>query len=131
MLGAQVIVLDQNLQLKWAWDAFDFLDINRAATLGRLVMPVESDAPVFFLAPTANDWLHANSIQQTSDGNMIVSLRHQDLVVKINYSNGTGDGHVIWRMGYDGDFTMLDRSNQSAVHNSRSAGGLRVVLPPA
>src|SRR5262249_53653213 len=30
----------------------------------------------------------------------------QDWVVKINYANGTGDGHVIWRLGAGGDFTL-------------------------
>ena len=28
-----------------------------------------------------------------------MSLRYQDWVVKINYADGTGDGHIIWRWG--------------------------------
>src|SRR5262249_160151 len=27
-------------------------------------------------------------------------------VIKIDYANGTGDGHVIWRLGQGGDFTV-------------------------
>jgi arylsulfate sulfotransferase len=109
VLGAQVIVLDQNLQLRWAWDAYDFLDITRVANLNeQCTAGVGTGCPVFFLLPTANDWLHANSIQQTSDGNLLVSIRHQDWVIKINYAKGKGDGHVMWRMGYQGDFTMLN-----------------------
>ncbi len=108
VLGAQVIVLDQNLQLKWAWDAFDFLDIQRTAPLDEVCSAGHTGCPVFFLATSANDWLHANSIQQSPDGNIIVSLRHQDWVIKINYANGTGDGHVMWRMGYQGDFTLTN-----------------------
>jgi arylsulfate sulfotransferase len=108
VLGAQVIVLDQNLQLKWAWDAFDFMDINRAATLGEVCYRGRIGCPIFFLASNANDWMHANSIQQAPDGNIIVSLRHQDWIIKINYASGTGDGHVMWRMGYQGDFTLTN-----------------------
>src|SRR5262249_36264833 len=40
------------------------------------------------------------------DGNLVLSIRHQDWVVKIDYRNGAGDGHVIWRLGQDGDFTV-------------------------
>src|SRR5262249_27870474 len=31
---------------------------------------------------------------------------HQDWVLKSDYENGAGDGHVIWRLGQDGDFTV-------------------------
>jgi hypothetical protein len=41
-----------------------------------------------------------------ADGNLILSLRHQDWVVKIDYGNGAGDGHVVWRLGQGGDFTV-------------------------
>jgi hypothetical protein len=40
------------------------------------------------------------------DGNLILSIRHQDWVIKIDYRNGAGDGHVIWRLGQGGDFTV-------------------------
>ncbi len=108
VLGAQVLILNPNLQIVWAWDAFDFLDINRPANIGEVCVQGDGGCPVFFLAPTANDWLHANSIQLTEDGSLLVSVRDQDWVIKINYANGTGDGSVIWKMGYQGDFTMID-----------------------
>ena len=28
-------------------------------------------------------------------------------MIKIDYANGTGDGHVIWRLGQDGDFAVI------------------------
>jgi hypothetical protein len=56
------------------------------------------------LAAIANDWLHSNSVSYTTDGHFIVSVRHQDWVIKINYANGAGSGNVIWRLGKDGDF---------------------------
>src|SRR5262249_35059228 len=53
------------------------------------------------------DWTHANSVAWSpADGNLIVSLRSQDWVLKIDYANGTGDGHVIWRLGPGGDFKL-------------------------
>jgi hypothetical protein len=92
--GDMVLVLDENFQVTWTWDAFDFLDVNRG--------PIDEDAshdPV--------DWTHANAVNWSpTDGNLVVSLRNQDWVIKIDYAGGTGDGHVIWRLGRDGDFTF-------------------------
>jgi Arylsulfotransferase (ASST) len=57
--------------------------------------------------PSALDWLHTDAISYSpADGNLIVSLRHQDWIVKIAYQNGRGDGHVIWRLGKNGDFII-------------------------
>ena len=108
VVGTEVLVLNPNLQIVWAWDAFDFLDISRQASLNEICKQTSPGCPAFFLAATANDWLHTNSIQLTADGSFLVSLRDQDWVIKINYANGKGDGSVIWRMGYQGDFTMID-----------------------
>ena len=108
VIGAQILILNPNLQIIWAWDAFDFLDISRPANLGEVCLQSATTCPVFFLAPTANDWLHANSIQLTPDGDLLFSVRNQDWVIKISYVNGKGDGHVVWRMGYQGDFTMIN-----------------------
>jgi arylsulfate sulfotransferase len=95
--GDMVIVLDQNFQVAWVWDPFAHLDTNRLPTLGE--------------GPT--DWLHANSIAWSpADGNLLVSFRSQDWVVKIDYANGAGDGHVIWRLGAGGDFT-INSTNRS------------------
>jgi hypothetical protein len=106
VLGQQVLVLNSNLQLVWAWDAFDFLDINRRAVLGEVCQIGKAGCPVFFLDTTAQDWLHGNSLQLVGDGSILASLRHQDSVIDINYANGKGDGSVIWKMGNGGDFTM-------------------------
>jgi hypothetical protein len=59
-----------------------------------------------FLAPTANGWLHSNSLQYIpGTGDLLMSIPEQDWVVKIDYKNGTGTGKVLWRLGKDGDFT--------------------------
>ena len=49
---------------------------------------------------TANDWMHSNSLQyEPYDGSIIISLRHHDVVLKVNFANGSGDGHIIWELG--------------------------------
>jgi hypothetical protein len=89
--GNMVLVLDQNFQVTWAWNPFNYLNVHRLPTLG--------EGPA--------DWMHANSVAWSpADGNLIVSLRSQDWVVKLDYANGTGDGHVIWRLGKGGDFKV-------------------------
>lgn len=105
VIGDTVIVLDPNYQVVWAWNAFDHLPY-RPPVLGEncfvnylLYCPVPD--------PRAKDWLHTNAISYSpSDGNLTLSLRDQDWVIKIDYEDGRGDGHVIWRLGRGGDFTI-------------------------
>jgi arylsulfate sulfotransferase len=104
VLGDMIIVVDSNLQVVWAWDAFDHLDVTRLATLNDQCAP--GSCPSLFLDITANDWLHGNSVQQTPDGNLLYSARSQDLVIKIDYQKGAGSGDVIWRLGKGGDFQI-------------------------
>jgi arylsulfate sulfotransferase len=105
VIGDMIIVFDSQLNVLWAWDAFDHLDVTRKAVLGETCLLNGACAP-YNLAADANDWTHGNSISQTPDGNLLYSARHQDWVIKISYNNGKGDGHVIWRLGKDGDFTI-------------------------
>jgi arylsulfate sulfotransferase len=104
VLGDMIIVLDSNLQVVWAWDAFDHLDVRRLATLNDQCAP--GSCPSLFLDVAANDWLHGNSVQQTPDGNLLYSARSQDWVIKIDYQKGVGSGGIIWRLGKDGDFQI-------------------------
>lgn len=109
IIGDEILVLDHNLQLLWAWDSFAHQDLSRGATMGDLCTHHAGGCPPFNPNfQTANDWLHTNAAQLTPDGNIVVSERSQDWVLKINYGNGTGDGHVIWRMGPFGDFRMTN-----------------------
>ncbi len=113
IVGDMVLVLDHNLQLQWAWDSFAHEDINRVATLHDTCnssLCAFQDNPSFTIA---NDWTHTNAAQGTADGNIILSQRSQDMVLKINYANGTGDGSVIWRMGAGLDFTILNPPSQT------------------
>lgn len=106
VIGDAIVVLDTNLKVVWSWNAFDHLDVRRKAVLNNTCDPGEAGCPPFHLAPTANDWLHSNSVSYTPDGHFLISVRHQDWVIKIDYANGSGTGRVIWRLGKDGDFTI-------------------------
>lgn len=85
VFGDALVDLDANNQPVWVWQAFDHLDINRHP----------------FMFP---DWTHANAIVYTQDGNLLLSLRHQSWIIKIDYAHRTGD--VLWKLGDGGDFTL-------------------------
>ncbi len=107
VIGDTILVLNQDLQVTWAWDAFDHLDQHRMATLGeQCTYPAGLTCAPFYLTTIANDWLHGNALQLTPDGNILYSSRHQDWVIKIDYSNGAGGGDILWRMGAGGDFQV-------------------------
>lgn len=116
VLGDEVLVLDTNWNIVWTWNAFDHLPVSRAAVLGETCTPcpqidIGQCCPIT-LAAQANDWLHSNSLAYDStDGNLIFSIRNQDWVVKFAYQDGTGDGHLIWTLGNQGNFNMLNTPN--------------------
>jgi hypothetical protein len=88
VLGDVVVDLDQNLQPVWAWNEFNHLNPNRH--------------PMNF-----PDWTHSNAVLYSpDDGNILVSIRHQNWIVKVNYANGTGAGNILWYLGYQGTFTL-------------------------
>jgi arylsulfate sulfotransferase len=88
--GDVLIDLDQNRKPVWLWNEFDHLDINRRP----------------FQYP---DWTHTNAVLYSpSDGDLIISIRHQNWLVKIDYANGAGSGDILWHLGYEGDFTLLN-----------------------
>ncbi|MPZ19833.1 MAG: hypothetical protein GEV06_18250 [Luteitalea sp.] len=109
MLADMVIALDANLQVAWTWNAFDHLDTSRAAVLNENCLAAYG-AACAASSPFAHDWLHSNSLAYApADGNLIISMRHQDWIVKVDYRDGMGSGDVIWRLGQDGDFTVVSQ----------------------
>ena len=88
VLGDAIVEVDTNLNPVWVWNTFDHLDVNRHP----------------FMFP---DWTHANALLYTSDGNLLVSVRHQNWIIKIDYQNGKGTGDVLWHLGQGGDFTLV------------------------
>jgi arylsulfate sulfotransferase len=79
----------------WAWNEFNHLDTSRRP----------------YLYP---DWTHTNAILYSpSDGNLIISIRHQNWLVKIDYNNGVGTGNILWKLGavLSTDTTPLDTAD--------------------
>jgi hypothetical protein len=124
ILGDGFLVLDKNFQLLWYFDVYQHdsgapqLNINRAAILGETCAQNQGGCEYLFLAGTpgvatlANDWLHQNCLYyDPANGDVIVSLRHQDWIYKVDYQNGAGTGNILWRMGLDGDFTFNNINN--------------------
>jgi arylsulfate sulfotransferase len=88
VVGDALIDVDLYGQVAWAWSGFDHgLDINRHL----------QGLP---------DWTHSNAITYTSDGSLLLSMRHQSWILKIDYQNGSGSGDILWRLGEDGDFAL-------------------------
>jgi hypothetical protein len=116
--GNAIVDLDSNYNPVWVWDAFDHLDVNRH--------------PMLF-----PDWTHANAlVYSPDDGNLLFSLRHQSWVLKIDYQNGSGAGDVIWKLGYQGDFTLSPNvasdwffaQHDPNIISSNSTGAIRLAM---
>lgn len=133
VLGDVLVDLDQNFNVSWVWSEFDHLDVNRhpitfpkGANLKkpswvrhewsklkhwvRKVFHIRNRAPKAFpgFENAFPDWTHSNAITYLpSDGDLLLSVRHQNWIVKIDYENGKGSGKILWRLGYQGDFKLI------------------------
>lgn len=94
VVGDGLVDLDQNWNPVWAWNSFDHQD------------------SVFNVNRHLNglpDWTHSNAIVYSAeDGNLLLSMRHQSWIFKIDYENGSGSGAVLWKLGNEGDFALTD-----------------------
>lgn len=95
VLGDVLVDVDQNFKPDWVWSSFDHLDINRH--------------PMNF-----PDWTHSNDMLYSSDDhNLLLSMRHQNWVIKIDFDDGQGSGNVLWHLGEGGDFQLLDANGEA------------------
>lgn len=86
--GDALIDWDPQLGPVWTWSTFDHIPLTHAPN------------------GTA-DWTHSNAVVYSpDDGNLLLSMRNQNWIIKINYQNGTGDGKILWHLGPGGDFTL-------------------------
>ncbi len=93
VIGDALVDVDQNFNPDWVWNTFDHLDINRR--------PMNWP-----------DWTHSNGLLYSSDDhNLLLSMRHQNWVIKINFVDGTGSGDVMWRLGEGGDFKLVNATD--------------------
>lgn len=90
VLGDVLVDIDLSSKVTWVWSEFDHLDVTRA--------------PAGY-----PDWTHTNAVLYVpGDGNLLVSSRHQSWVMKVDYRDGAGTGAVIWKLGYQGDFKLVN-----------------------
>jgi arylsulfate sulfotransferase len=95
VLGDVLVDLDENWNPVWTWNAFDYLDVNRH--------------PMQF-----PDWTHSNAVlYNPNDGNLLLSMRHQNWLLYIDYQNGAGSGNLLWRLGEGGDYTLTNTTDVS------------------
>ncbi len=88
VLGDFLIDLDPDWNPVWMWSSFDHLDVNRHL----MGLP---------------DWTHSNAVLYSpNDGDLLLSMRHQSWILKIDYANGHGTGNILWRLGNEGDFYL-------------------------
>jgi arylsulfate sulfotransferase len=117
--GDVLIDLDENHKPVWLWSSFDHLDLNRH--------------PLLF-----PDWTHTNSIVYSPDDKaLIISIRHQNWVLKIDYNDGQGTGDVLWKLGYQGDFVLQNGTDpvdwfyaqhDANVISANSSGNFQMLL---
>lgn len=93
VIGDALVDVDQNLTPVWAWNTFDHLDVNRH--------PMNCGT-------ASCDWTHSNDMLYSSDDhNLLLSMRHQNWIIKIEYLDGQGSGNILWHLGYQGDFKLI------------------------
>jgi hypothetical protein len=93
--GDVLIDLDKNHNPVWLWNSVDHLDINRR--------------PMLF-----PDWTHTNSLVYSPDDKaLMISMRHQAWILKINYNDGAGDGSILWKLGFQGEFALQSGSTNA------------------
>ena len=93
VLGTVVQEFDSGGHLIFDWDSFDHVEVIEALheQLGAQYI----------------DYMHTNSIEEDTDGNIIVSHRHLDQITKID----TKTGDFIWRLGgIMNQFTFINDS---------------------
>lgn len=98
VIGDALVDIDLNGNVVWAWNSFDHLDVNRH--------------PYFGLP----DWTHSNAIVYMPDGSLLLSVRAQSWVLKIDYADGAGSGNILWQLGPSlpgdvGNFFTLSNSD--------------------
>ena len=99
--GDQFIEIDENGELIWIWDTFDYIDLldYNPYYLDRL----SNSWPI---GENAMDWTHSNSIFY-HENNIFVSIRNLSRIAKIDYS--TKD--LVWHLGDENFMTQIYFNN--------------------
>jgi hypothetical protein len=99
--GDLLVELSPAGEVVWTWDAFDHLDPQRRRAVPEEGLPyVDPES-----GGVGYDWTHGNGmIHRAEDDLILLSMRHQDWMVAIDHQSG----EVVWRLGPEGDFELLD-----------------------
>lgn len=93
VVGDVLVEFTPTGKVVWTWSSFDHLAIDRFPN-------ALSQVPK---ADGSYDWTHGNAIvYRDQDNSVLLSLRHQNWVVKIDRASG----EILWRLGPEGDFTL-------------------------
>jgi hypothetical protein len=82
ILSNVLVETDKTGQIYWQWSALDHLKITDATSKINLTQKYI-------------DLTHVNSMDVDESGNVLISLRHYDQIIKINRQTG----NIIWKMG--------------------------------
>ncbi len=130
-----VLAIDRDGTVRWSWSLADLLDPHR---IGYDSLRTRSSD----IVPGPLDWAHANAVVEHPDGGIVVSLRHQDAVIKFDPMSGQLSwilanhdnwperlrpyllepvGTLAWpyhqhapMVGHDGQIVMFDNGNHRA-----------------
>jgi hypothetical protein len=84
--------LDENENLVFEWHLKDHISFD-------------SVDPYWLYNPSIVDWSHSNAVVKDNDGNYLLSLRHQNQIIKVNGTTGA----IMWRFGGNyNQFTFLN-----------------------
>ncbi|MBX2798620.1 MAG: aryl-sulfate sulfotransferase [Myxococcales bacterium] len=101
--GAGIVVFDPDAErVLWDWSSHGAPDDGQS--VDPLLLPYDR----FGVIDHDEDWLHANALLHTVDGEgdlFWMSLRHQDWLLEIRAPSGAVTG----RLGLGGDYTLVDR----------------------
>ena len=99
--------------LIWEWNSCDFYH------------PTEAYDEQYGYDSLNFDYAHINSIEEDSDGHYLVSMRHSNTVLKINYVTGA----IIWNLGgKNSSFTFPNDLGFSGQHDARRLDNGRISL---
>ena len=101
VVGDNIVEFTPEGEIVWNWNTFDHLDTDRVG-YGLL-------EPYWWVRgfPGALDWTHGNGVTgDPHDGNILISLRHQDAVLKVDINSG----EIIWILGDHQDWNSEYKS---------------------
>ena len=97
IVGDMVVEFTPDGEVVWSWDAFDHLDPYR---IGYDALDAYWHVRGF---PDAGDWTHGNGVTyDESDDSVLVSLRLQDCILKIDRKSG----EIVWILGDHANWSL-------------------------